>query len=53
MTNETAQALNELSRRLFETEQKLDNYFKALHDQNSAAIDEIVIAMLETEEGEK
>lgn len=42
MTNETAMALNELSRRLFETEQKLDNYFKMLHDQNAEKINIIV-----------
>lgn len=44
MTNETAQALNELSRRLFETEQKLDNYFKMLHDQNVEKINLVAAA---------
>ena len=44
MTHETAEALAELSRRLFETEQKLDNYFKELHDQNAAKLDIIATA---------
>lgn len=44
MTNETAIALNELSRRIFETEQKLDNYFKMLHDQNAEKINMIATA---------
>ena len=47
MTHETAAAINAVSERLTEVERKLDNYFKKLHDENSAAIDEIIIAMLE------
>lgn len=44
MNGETAKAINELSRRLFETEQKLDNYFKQLHDANAEKISIIAAA---------
>lgn len=43
--------ISTVNRRISELELKLDNYFSGLHEENSNAIDEILIAMLETEEG--
>lgn len=47
MDSDIAKALNALSKKIVDIEQKLDSYFLQLHKENSDAIDEILISMLE------
>jgi len=45
MDPEVLKAIKAVSDRLAEMEQKLDNYFLSLHNENSDAIDKILVSM--------
>lgn len=47
MDSEILKAIKAVNDRVTEMEQKLDNYFLSLHQENSKAIDEILVSMLE------
>lgn len=46
MEDRYLKAIAETNRRLLAVEQKLDAYFLSLHNENSEAIDEIVVTLL-------
>ncbi len=46
MDAEILKAINMVSNKIQEVEQKLDNYFLDLHKENSEAIDDIVVSLL-------
>lgn len=47
MTQEVAQAINNVTKRLNEMEQKLDNYFLMKHEENKSAITDTDMAIME------
>lgn len=50
MDAETLKAINMVSNKIQSVEQKLDNYFLTLHNENSDAIDDIIVQLLNTTE---